>query len=309
VKYAQYADCPKFKEFIQEVTERDGTDIKTIQEMMGYTLLKNNNKYDKAFLFLGAGSNGKSVLSDVIAEMLGEKNVSAVSLDTLNNRNFTGSDLHQKLANISAESQSEKLKNTKRFRRAAVGDLMRAEEKFEKAFKFRNYATLIFSFNNLPRIKKPTKAFYRRWIPFTFDVRFTRKNDGNPDIDEDLSGKLTTEQELSGILNFALKGLKRLRKNGQFTKSVSAEEMRHFWLNHSTPMNQFLTEHIQQDSNSQETKDDLFERYQDFCSKENVPSDSRQKFFKILKDKFPVKEKRPMIGGKRKRVLKGIKLC
>lgn len=309
VKYDKYADCPKFKEFIQEVTERDGTDIKTLQEMMGYTLLKNNNKYDKAFLFLGEGSNGKSVLSDVIAEMLGEKNVSAVPLDRLNNRDFTGSDLHQKLANISAENRSEKIENTTKFRRAAVGDLMRAEEKFEKSFKFRNYSTLIFSFNNLPKIKKPTEAFYRRWIPFTFDVKFTRKNDGNPDIDEDLGDKLTTDQELSGILNFALKGLIRLRENGQFTKNVSAEEMKHFWLNHSIPMNQFLAEHIQQDSSSRETKDELFERYQEFCSKENVPSDSRQKFFKVLKDKLPVKEKRPTINGNRKRVLKGIKLC
>jgi len=74
------------------------------------------------------------------------------------------------------------------------------------SFPFVNRAKLTFSCNVVPEVYEDTTAFFRRWIiiqfPHTFD---------SAKADKDLPKKLTTAEEFSGILNFALEGLNRLR--------------------------------------------------------------------------------------------------
>jgi len=58
-KYDPDADCPKIKQFVSEVVNED--DVKLVQEMFGYCLLK-DYPFAKAFMLLGSGANGKSTL-------------------------------------------------------------------------------------------------------------------------------------------------------------------------------------------------------------------------------------------------------
>ena len=70
---------------------------------------------------------------------------------------------------------------------------------------FRNKAKMLFSANVLPRSQDDTYAFYVRWILIEFLNRFVL-DDGT--ADPDLDSKLQTPEELSGLLNIALEGLK-----------------------------------------------------------------------------------------------------
>jgi len=63
VEYNPEADCPRIKKFVSEIVSED--DVPIVQEMIGYCLLK-NYKWNKAFMLLGSGSNGKTTLLNLI---------------------------------------------------------------------------------------------------------------------------------------------------------------------------------------------------------------------------------------------------
>src|SRR5207302_7003645 len=107
------------------------------------------------------------------------------------------------------------LKSAGTFKMLTGGDSIMAERKFGHPFLFKNYAKLMFSCNKVPEVQEDSDAFFRRWIIITFPNKFEGAND-----DRDMLSKLTTPEELSGIFNWALKGLKRLQQQGwQFSNS------------------------------------------------------------------------------------------
>ena len=60
----------------------------------------------------------------------------------------------------------------------ASGDSIRAQDKYAKAFSYKNYAKLIFSANQIPLISNKSYADYKRWIILKFDRQIPeeRKN-------------------------------------------------------------------------------------------------------------------------------------
>jgi phage/plasmid-associated DNA primase len=88
------------------------------------------------------------------------------------------------------------------------GDPMKAEKKHCQPFDFENYAKLFFSANEIPQSEDKTYAYFRRWIIFFFENVY--------DNDSNLIDRLTTEKEMSGLLNLAIIGLKQLIKDNGF---------------------------------------------------------------------------------------------
>ena len=94
----------------------------------------------------------------------------------------------------------------------ATGDRINAQHKFKDSFEFEPNAKLIFSANTPPKPPEDVdNSYYRRWILIPFYLRkkcfFCNKQIVK---DPDLSEKLTTEEELSGLLNLVLKAPQRL---------------------------------------------------------------------------------------------------
>jgi putative DNA primase/helicase len=82
---------------------------------------------------------------------LGHQNVSGESLHRLLENRFASAELYGKLANVDADLSKEALKNTGILKKLAGGDYIAAEKKFLPAFKFVNYAKLLFSANEIPQ--------------------------------------------------------------------------------------------------------------------------------------------------------------
>jgi len=209
VNYMPSAVCPNFDNYLK--TTLDPSTHPLIDEVLGYVLIPDTKIMQKAFMFTGAGANGKGVLLDVVEALLGSDNVSHVSLQTLEEDKFKSAELLGKLANIFADLDSSSLKGSSSFKTLTAGDAITGERKYGHPFKFRNYARLLFSANEIPGSRDRTYAFYRRWIIIPFEKTF--KEGENADVN--LTGKLTTPEELSGVLNRALEGLKRLFANSK----------------------------------------------------------------------------------------------
>ncbi|MEE9173917.1 MAG: phage/plasmid primase, P4 family, partial [Thermoplasmata archaeon] len=161
VAYDPDARCPRFLRFLEEVLP-DPQSREMVQLLAGYTL-EPGNRYQRAFMFHGSGANGKSTLQGVLRALLGPKNISAESLQTLSKSRFATASLWGRLANICPDIPATPLRYLDTFKGLTGGDAVRGERKFHDAFTFLNPAKLIFSANELPPVDDKTFAFWRRW--------------------------------------------------------------------------------------------------------------------------------------------------
>ena len=116
-------------------------------------------------------------------------------------------------------------------------DTVDAENKYQQSFKFKNAAKLGFSANNLPEGPKDP-AWYERLCL----IECLNKFRGTEKEDKHLIDKLTTDTELSGFLNLALEGLKKLIKNDKFSYNKTFEETEKEYSLNSNPVAFFMEE-------------------------------------------------------------------
>jgi len=261
-KYDPEAECPEIKEFVSEIVNEG--DEKLIQEMFGYCLLK-DYPYAKAFMLLGSGANGKSTLLNLLKAFLGSDNIATPSLQDLLQDKFAKIQLFGKLANIHADLSSEKLEKTGTFKMLTGSDTIYGQKKFQDPIQFENHAKLIYSANELPKTNDRTEAFFRRWIVIDFPNQFT-----GDEADEDLPDKLINDEEMSGLLNWALDGLERIKKNGGFSHTVSRDDIKQKWIMKTDSLRAFLDIACESDVDAYTAKEDLYKVYKEFCNQNNL---------------------------------------
>ncbi|NAY82432.1 MAG: hypothetical protein GU362_06115 [Thaumarchaeota archaeon] len=279
-------------------------DVPLLQEAFGYVLYS-ENVAQKMFIFLGEGANGKSLVLRVLEALIGKDHVANVSPQDLENNRFAVSQLFGKLVNIYPDLPSFALQSTGKLKALVSGDSLTIEEKFKKPFSFRNRAKFFFSANVLPKVSDNTRAFYRRLVIVNFPRTFD-ENTADPTLPE----KLTNEKELSGILNWALEGLKRLMQNGfRFSYNKSVEEIEELYTRASDPVKAFLEEETVEDPNAWIVKQDLYQAYVDYVKKHKLMSPlSPTTFFRNLLKYRKLATEHKNIKGERKWVYVGIRL-
>jgi len=299
VEFNEKADCPKIKKFISEVVyERD---IPVLQEFIGYCLYRRYNIH-KSFMFLGDGKNGKSTFITMLTKFLGLENVTNKELHDLIYNRFATASLYGKLLNASADISDEALERTGKFKELTGEDMVDAEVKFKDSFSFVNYSKMLFSANKLPAAKDDSYAFYRRWILISFPNTFVGKK-----CDPNLIEKITTKEEFSGLLNWALEGLTRLLKQGDFSYNLSVEEVMERYKNLSDPEYAYVQEFLKSDSNNFIIKDELFEHYSRWCKKNKLPVTPKNILTQKLSHHLPeIRLKRIRLYGDRVNVYDNI---
>jgi putative DNA primase/helicase len=281
------AVCPLFDRYLETTLAPEI--IPLVEEIMGYCLIP-DTRFEKAVMAVGAGANGKSVLLDTITAFLGAENVSTIALQDLEENRFRVAELYGKLANIFADLDERALKSSATFKALVTGDRITAERKFAQPFSFRPYARQIFSANSLPPSKDRTHAFYRRWLIIPFERTFEGK-----EADKELRAKLRIE--LPGILNRALRGLKRLSSEGKFTEPQAVTAALEEYQLENDTVASFVAEFVVEDANATTAKQRLYGKYRNWCETQGLHPVT-QKLFKVsLKRIFPkLDEVRPSSG-------------
>ncbi len=214
----------------------------------------------KAFMLHGVGSNGKSVFLALLEALVGRENTAAESLQKLEFDKYRPAKLYGKLVNICGDIPDVKMQKSENFKKLTSGfDLIDGENKYQDPFTFKNTAKLIFSANAIPEGKRD-KAYYRRWILIRFPNNFEGEN-----ADKSLITKLLTQEELSGFLNLALDGLKRVRENEKFSNEKSIEATQKEYEFNSDPVAAFMEE-CTQISDDDCDSIILYLKYVDWCN-------------------------------------------
>lgn len=211
INYKKDAKCPKIGKFFSEVLYSE--DIPLIEEIGGDILHREKTQH-VAFVFLGGGRNGKGVMVNLFSEMLGTENYSTRNLQEFLSDRFAKGDLYGKMANFGSEVSSKYIDDSADLKHITGGEPITGERKYKGTFPFNPYSTMIFNANQLPPHKDKTFAFYQRWIIIPFPYTFAR---GDEKTNPNLLKELTTPDELSGLLNLWIKGLKRLMKKNNFS--------------------------------------------------------------------------------------------
>ncbi|MDM0493106.1 phage/plasmid primase, P4 family [Clostridium perfringens] len=284
VEYNPHAHCPQFEKFLNEVL--DCRLIPLVQEILGY-LLTTNTSAQKSFVLLGPARTGKSTLLWVVEYLLlGKKNVSNIPWQEIGDK-FKTAELLGKLANVFSDLPSKSIDDTGIFKVVTGEDYLMAEKKNKNPFKFRPFARLVFSCNELPKnYVDRTEGFYRRLII----VPFNRQIDKNK-IDKALKYKFQREKE--GILNWALEGLKRLYENNfEFSENELTDGVKKEYKRENNNVISFVEECCELDGLFSCSRIEIYEAYKEFCVEAGLKALSQIKFNKELEGNFNVTRSR-----------------
>jgi len=158
-------------------------------------------------------------------------------------------------------------------------------ELYCKPFKFVNEAKLIFAGNYLPKLKEEDfddDAIYNRSMLLVFNNVIVKKDQIKN------YGKSIFEEESSGILNFAIEGLRRLEEHGEFSYSKTIEENKEIWLSETEHIYKFFLESkkIRLKIGGICGKQELYEIYCDWCEENNIQWLENNAFGRKVKNLF-----------------------
>lgn len=272
------APCPLWLQTLAEILPPMSPDdhrIAVVQEYFGYCLLATNHRFEKFLILIGEGSNGKSVVLEVLSEMLGRHNVSHVSLDAFGGE-FRNAEMIGKLANIATDMQRMPRVHEGILKQLVSGEPIQINRKHQAPVSMYPTAKLVFATNHLPPFADTSDGLWRRMMVVPFNVRFAAER-----IDRYRARRIVAE-ELPGVLNWALEGARRLIRNDAFTHCCVCESAKGWHRHDSDPFLQFLDECCDVREGLTVLADDLYSAYRGFCDHSGRMPKARPEFGKQL---------------------------
>jgi putative DNA primase/helicase len=293
VKHDPAATCPNIESFVAATFPSDAHAL--AWEIPG-VLMVPATWLQKAILLLGEGCNGKSVWLSLIVRFLGKHNVATIPLHRLEADKFSVSRLVGKLANVCADLPSEHLEGTSTFKALTGGDTLSAEYKFRDSFDLDPFARLVFSANHPPRSADSSAAFFRRWLVIPFDHTFGPEEQIPRDI---LDARLQAPEELSGLFNRALEGLRRVQEQRGFSEPASTREAWRDFHATTDPLAVWLDRYTVDDPDCYVTKQALGVAYNAAVERDGRPAITAKAFGQAVYRLRPnIEEKQRTVGGK-----------
>ncbi len=293
------AECPTWLRCLDEWFPNEPKVVELLQEWFGYCLVPDTRQH-KALIMLGEGANGKSVCCDVLKSLVGDENVSAVSINSLS-RTFALAELHGKLLNLSVEAEVKSTIEEGNFKQIVAGDPIQAERKFKDPFVFHPFARFTIATNNLFHVDDKSEGFYRRLLIVRFERTFAEGEQ-----DRELSAKL--QAELPGIFNWAHVGLKHLEERGRFQIPKRVQEEVAEYRRHNNPVMNWADDYCELDPDAWTPFKELYQLYRGWADDNGHRPMASNKFSMELK-RLPgvVPEQNPS-SKKRTRGYRGIRI-
>ena len=265
-----------------------------LEECIGYCFYR-RNELSKAFVLTGDKSNGKSTFLDMVKNVLGEGNYSALDIAELDER-FSVATMAGKLANIGDDISDEFMagRSIANFKKLVSGNQVKAEIKNDpNIFFMKPTVKLLFSANEIPRMKDKTGAVLRRLVIVPFNARFSKDD---PDYDPYITYKLRDETVMKYMVRLGVEGLRRVIESKAFTPSGKVQKELADYEVQNNPILLFLQEKDFEIAN-QPTKD-VHRAYRVFCSENGFGEMTLSTFSREICKRCDLEVVRRRIAGK-----------
>lgn len=261
-------------------------DRRMLLEYVGLCLTR-DCRQQKFLVLVGSGGSGKSTLIRMMETLIGESNLSHVSLKELGQR-FASFGLLGKLVNSCADLEIDALSDVSTLKKCLGEDSLRGESKGRDAISFKSYARLIFSTNEMPLIlSEKSNGFYRRLLILTMD---RQPETVKADYLE------TLQAETAYFIHLCIDALRRMYADGRIHESPASVEAVKALRCDSDTVEAFITEQCDRRKGERTERVDLFNRYDSWCYSSGRTAMSRTNFYRSMRAKG-IKE--ISSGGKR----------
>ena len=265
-----------------------------LEEVIGYTFYR-RNELRKAFILIGDKANGKSTYLDMIKTLLGDRNTAALDLKELGDR-FKTAELFGKLACIGDDIGDEFIPNPAVFKKLTSGDRLNAEKKGQDPFDFNSFAKLLFSANNIPRIKDKSGAVITRLVIIPFNATFTADSE---DYDPYIKYKLRKPDSMEYLIQIGLEGLKRVLAKRRFTTSDKVQKELEEYEENNNPILLFFKDEPKIEN---EPTAHVYKKYSEFCIANSFTAMSNIEFSKQVKKRYGLEIVSKTVKGKKYRI-------
>lgn len=239
-------------------------------------------KIEHCLILLGKGSNGKSVVFETISALMGDECMSNFSIADLigAKREQNIASCNGKRINYCSEIRTTEIddKNADAFKSLVSGESQMARTLYKEPFKATNIPFIMANANKMPRLKDTSAALQRRILIIPFD-KYISEEKQNIELANEL------KSELSGIFNWVMEGLMRLRANKyKITVPLSVKKIVADYIQDNNTVSRWLTEKsmfprsVDNTSLDSELICNLFEDFNDWCTREKEPVKTKREF-------------------------------
>ena len=257
VDYAPNAKCPEYDNALRQIfrdAENPGTVIGFMNELLGY-LIQPRRHQPLIVIFYGRGNNGKTSFTELLRRLIGPGQIYSGRVDDLEKNQFSIGNLFGKLMFIDDDIKAGTKLPDGTLKKISEAKTLTGERKFKDPFEFKSRAFPILLCNNIPSLADLSYGMMRRLqvVPF---ARIFKEHETDRQLFERIAAN-----ELSGVLNRALAGWKRLQTKGRFTRSVDMANARKELLAHANPLQGFIDECCEKAQNVTIKLDEFYRHY------------------------------------------------
>lgn len=267
--------------FLDQLFGADHESRDTVQEWFGYCLTPDTS-LQKAMFLVGPPRGGKGIISRTLRSLIGPRNVTAPTLSSLQGDFGMQSLIGKLLATINdvrLGRRTDPSTVAERLLAITGEDPVSVNRKNLSFWEGRLNTRFMLLSNELPHFTDSSVALINRFIV----VQFTRSWLG----EEDTTLESRIQQELSGILNWALEGYRRLHERGHFVQPKSAQDAIDAMEDLASPVRAFIRDCCIVAPDQQVDTRLLFDRWEIWCESQgqNHPG-TVQQFGKQLRAAF-----------------------
>ena len=247
--------------FLDALWPEDPESIALLQEWFGYCLTADTSQH-KMLLLVGPRRCGKGTIGRVLTKLIGSSNVAGPttgslagtfglqpligkSLAIVSDARFTGQDIGtvvERLLCISGE------------------DTLTIDRKHKESVTMKLISRFMLLTNELPRLTDASNALAGRFMILEINQSWFGREDLG------LLGRL--EQELPGILLWALQGWVRLRNQGRFIQPAASQDAISELEDLCSPVSAFVKQRCLVGREHRVYLDDLYTAWQSWCQSE-----------------------------------------
>ena len=303
-EYNPLATSPTWEAFLQSIWPDDQESIDLLQEMFGY-ILSGDTRQQKFFNVIGPRRSGKGTINKVLVALLGQHNTVAPELGELCDTFGLQPWLGKLLASFTDARAPERNRSAvvSQLLRIVGGDTITVNRKNKESWNGYLPTRLVIYSNEVLQLTENSNALTGRMLVLKMTKSFFNKED------TDLSHKL--EQELSGVFNWAMAGLKRrIARGGHFVQPESGREYLDLMAELGNPIGSFVEDALIFEASAVVSKDDVFSAYKHWALKKSMAPGTEQAFkrrFLAATQENCVKSDLIRTNGERSHVYMGVK--
>ena len=268
-------DSPTFLNFVSTSLDYQSRPDKTelLLQIIGYSL-SDYITAKKAFFFIGEPSSGKSKILEFLQRLMGDEDVSQISLPLIGSR-FSIGQLRGKRLNVCTELPSNRFPSLESFKSLTACDRVYGELKCQDGFSYYPRVKLISAGNSVPFPSNTDGTFsvIDRMVFLLFGNSIPRSR-WNLNLVDDLL------QERDVICSLAVQRLKNLvESHFEFTTPHDSNTFVRGYSDALNAFNLFINEECELKDDVQISSQHLWEEYQNFCVDNAFPKGITQQIF------------------------------